>query len=95
VDGENGIKKMSEPDAVRLGDKAEERAVAIEAPGSTDLEDLKAGLVVAVEDLIGHFPGRPAVDQSQGIGTVPLDAHNHDRRVGQNAADGRVGLELF
>ena len=53
VDREHRIEEVREADAVRLGDEAEERAVAVEAPRAARLDDLEARLVVAVEDLVG------------------------------------------
>ena len=58
MDREHGIEEVREADAVRLGDEAEERAVAVEAPRPALLHDLEARLVVAVEDLVGHAARR-------------------------------------
>ena len=43
VDGEHGIEQVGEADALGLGDEAEERAVAVEAPGPALLDDLERG----------------------------------------------------
>ena len=58
VDRQHRIEEVREADAVRLGDEAEERAVAVEAPGAALLDDLEARLVVAVEQLVRHLAGR-------------------------------------
>ena len=58
VDREHGIEQMREADAVRLGDEAEEGAVAVEAPWPPCLDDLEAWLVVAVEQLVRDPAGR-------------------------------------
>ena len=50
-----------------------------------------AGLVVAVEDLVGHPAIGPAVHQRQRVGAVPLDADDGDRAVREDAPDGGVG----
>ena len=95
VDREHGVEQVREADAVRLGDQAEERAVAVEAPGPALLDDLEARLVVAVEQLVGDLAGGGLVGELQRLGAEPLDADDGDQRVGQDAADGGVGLELF
>ena len=57
MDGEHRVEEVREADALRLGDEAEERAVAVEAPGAALLDDLEPRLVVAVEELVGHAAG--------------------------------------
>ena len=66
VDGQHGIEQVREADAVRLGDEAEQRAVAVEAPGPALLDDLEAGLVVAVEQLVGDLAGRASCRSARG-----------------------------
>ena len=63
VDGEHRVEEVGEADAVRLGDEAEERAVAVEAPRPARLDDLEARLVVAVEELVRDAAGRVLVGQ--------------------------------
>ena len=46
VNGQDRIEEMRQADALRLGDQAEERAVAIEAPRPALLHDLEPRLVV-------------------------------------------------
>ena len=58
VDRQHRVEEVREADALRLGDEAEERAVAVEAPGPALLDDLEARLVVAVEQLVGDPAGR-------------------------------------
>ena len=57
VDRQDGIEQVCKPDAVRFGDEAEKRAVAIETPGATLFDHIEAGLIVAVEQLVRHLAG--------------------------------------
>jgi hypothetical protein len=41
VDGQNRIEEMRQPNPMRLGHQSEEVPVAIEAPGTPNLDDLK------------------------------------------------------
>ncbi len=95
VHRQHRVEEMGQADAVGLGDQAEEGAVAVETPGPALLDDLQAGLVVAVEQLVGDLAGRGLVGQLQGLGAEPLDADHGDQGIGEDAADGGVGLELF
>ena len=95
VDREHRVEQVREADAVRLGDEPEQRAVAVEAPGPALLDDLEPRLVVAVEQLVRDLAGRRLVDELEGVGAEPLDADDGDQGVGQDAADGGVGLEVF
>ncbi len=74
VDGEHGVEEVREADALRLGDEAEEGAVAVEAPGAALLDEFQAGLVVAVEQLVGDLAGGGLVGEFEGLGAEPLDA---------------------
>ncbi len=95
VDRQHGVKQVRQVDAVRFGDQAEQRAVAVEAPGPPLLDNLQPRLVVAVEDLVRDATlGRP-VDQRERAPAVPFDAHDRDSPVGQEAAHGGVGLQVF
>ena len=80
---------------MRLGDEAEQRAVAVEAPGPPDLDDLEPGFVVTVQQLVGDLAGRRLVGQLQRFGAEPLHADHRDEAVGQNAAHGGIGPEVF
>jgi hypothetical protein len=79
---------MRQPDALGLGDQAEERAIAVEAPRPALLDEFEARLVVAVEQLVRHLAGRRLVGQFQRLGAKPLDA-DHDH------AECGMGLDLF
>jgi hypothetical protein len=76
VHRQHRVEQMRQADAVGLRDQAEERAVAVEAPGPALLDQLQAGLVVAVEQLVGDLAGRGLVGQLQRLGAEPLDAHD-------------------
>jgi hypothetical protein len=56
VDCQNWIEQVREVDAVRFRDQAKETAVAVETPGPALLDDLKARLIMAVEQLVGDAP---------------------------------------
>ena len=53
--------------------------VAIEAPGSAQLGDFEARLVVAVEQHVGYPPGRILVGQFEGFGAIPLHVDDRDQ----------------
>ena len=91
----NRIEKVCKADAVRLGDKAEKRTVAIEAPRSALLDDGQARLVVAGQDFLRDASRGCAVDERQRIGPVPLHADDGDCAVRSEASDSRVGLEML
>ena len=95
VHGEHGIEEMGEADPLRFGDEAEQRAVAVEAPGPSGLDDLEPGLVVTVQQLVGDLAGRCLVGQLQGFRAEPLDADHRDEAVGQNAAHRGIGPEVI
>src|SRR5690606_8074448 len=89
------VEEVRQADAVGLGDEAEKGAIAVEAPGPPGLDKLKARLVVAEENLVGHASVGAAVDEGEGVGSVPLDADDGDGGVGKDATDGGVRLEIF
>ena len=95
VHRQHRVEQVRQADAVGLGDQTEERAVAVEAPGPALLHQLQTGLVVAVEQLVGDLAVRGLVGQLQGLGAEPLDADHRHQGIGDDAADGGVGLELF
>ena len=95
VDGQQGVEEVGEADALGLGDEAEKGAVAIEAPGAGLLGDVDAGLVVAVEELVGDIAGGCFVGQLDGVFSVPLHVDHRDEAVCQDALDSGVGCEFF
>ena len=66
MDGEDGIKQVSEADALGLGDEAEEGAIAVEAPGSAFLDDFEVWFGVAVEELVAQVAGGVFVGEFEG-----------------------------
>jgi hypothetical protein len=56
---------VRQADAVRLGNEAEESAVAVEAPWPARFDDLETRLVVPVEDFVRHAAIRPAIHKGQ------------------------------
>lgn len=86
---------MRGPDAVRFRDDSEPSPVAVKAPRSTGFDEFQARLVVTIKDLIGHTAVRTAAGNGQGAQPVPGDIDDCDQRVGQDCADGSVGLHVF
>src|SRR5262249_34229213 len=76
-------------------DQSEKRAIAIEAPRPAGLDQLKARLVVPIEDLLPDLAAGPAIDQGQRVRAVPLRIHDGDRRVREDAAYAGVGGQVF
>lgn len=58
-------------------------------------DEVEARFVVAVKELAGEFAGGGAVGKVEGFGAEPLDADDGDDSVGEDAADGGVGVEVF
>jgi hypothetical protein len=63
VDREHRVKQVREADPVGFGYEAEQRAVTVEAPGPALFDNLKARLVVPVEELVGYLAGGRLVRQ--------------------------------
>ena len=89
-DRDVGIEEVRQVDAVRLGDEAEELAVAVEAPGAAHLDELEARLVVAVEEPVAELALGVAVDDLEGLLADPLDGLD-----GDDAGRGRARLRGF
>jgi len=66
--------------------ETEELAIGVEAPGTALVLDLECGLIRAVEELVVDFAGVVAVGERKRLRAVPLDLHNRDRPIRQNAA---------
>ncbi len=95
VHRQDRVEQVGQPNAMGLRHQAEKGAVAVEAPGSALFHQLQAGLVVAVKQFIGDLTRRGLVGQLQGLGAEPLDTDHRYQGIGEDAADGGVGLELF
>ena len=63
--------------------------------GRPSLDDGEARLVVAVEELIRDPATGVLVGELQGLGAEPLDIDDRHGCVGQDAANGGVGSQVF
>jgi hypothetical protein len=95
VHRQHGIEEMRKPDALGLRHEAKERAIAVEAPRPTLLDEFEARLVVAVEQFVRHLAGSRLVGQFQRFGAKPLDADDAYQGVGNDSAECGMGLDLF
>jgi hypothetical protein len=95
VHRQHRVEEMRESDATRLGDEPEQRTVAVEAPRPALLDDFEPGLVVPVDQLVGHLAGGRFVGQLERLGAKPLHADDGDEAVRQEATDGGVRPEIF
>lgn len=95
MDGEDRVEQVGKMDALGFGDETEHAAVSIEAPGPALLDQVEAGFIAAIEQFVGDLAGRGLVGQLQGLGTEPADVDDDDQAVGQQAADGGIGLKIF
>ena len=94
VDGEERIEEVGEVDAVGLRDQPEESAVGVEAPGRAGRGDFERRLTVPVEELVPE-PALGVLVRGLEDAAVPLDAHDRNESVGQDALNRGAGLEVF
>jgi hypothetical protein len=92
---EDWVEEVSQADAVRFRNEPEERAVAIEAPRAALFDHFQSWFVVTIEDFFGHPTCGRAIDEREGIGTVPLHAHDSDYCVRKETSDGGIRLKIF
>ena len=95
VDRQHRIEEVRQLDAHRLGDQAEQRAVAVEAPRPALLHEIEPQLVVPVEQLVRDLSRCSLVSQLECLGAEPLDVDHCDEGVREEAPDGCVGLKGF
>ena len=95
VDRQHRIEQVRKTNALRFGDQAEQRSVAVEAPGTAFFHQFKARLVVAIEQFVRHLAGGGLVGELKRRGAEPLDAHYGDQSVRDDAPHGGVGLQLL
>jgi hypothetical protein len=95
VHREHRIEEMGEANTVSLRDEPKERAVAVETPRPSRLDDLESRFVVPVKNLLRNAPVRPTIDESQRVRPMPGHTDDRDQGVRQDAPDGGVGLEVF
>ena len=87
VDGEVGIEQVREANAVGLGDEPQQRAVAVERPRTTGLDQLERGFLVAIDEAVGDGAGRILVGDLGGLITEPLDMNDLGRPAGSQPAN--------
>jgi hypothetical protein len=92
VDRQHRVEEVREPDALCLGDKAEEAAVTVEAPGPALFHDFEPSLVVAVHQFIRDLPRRALVREHERLAAKPLHVDNGDQGIGQDASNDGVRL---
>jgi len=92
---EERIEKMREANAVRFGDKAKERAIAVETPRATCGDNLQHRLAVTVEQFVAQVPGIVLLGQFDRVRAKPLDIHHCDGTGWQNAFGRCAALEIF
>lgn len=95
VHRQHRVEEVRQANAVCLGDESEERTVTVEAPRAALLDDRESSLVVTVQNLLGDATGRTAIHEREGLGPVPLDVDHRRGRIGQDAANGGAGGEVF
>ena len=89
------IEEVGQADAMGLGDQAEERAVAVEAPRAACRQDFQRRLAVAEQDF-GADPARAVfIHDLQHVRAVPFDADKLDGGIGSDAFDERACREVF
>lgn len=86
---------MCQADPVRLGYEAEEVPIAVEAPGSALLDDLKARFIITVEKCVGNLAAGVLESQLERIRTEPLYGYDRNLTVREDAANSSVGLKVF
>ena len=86
---------MRKANPVRLRDQPKKGAVTIEAPRPALSDHFQTRLIVAVKDLLGNPAFWCAVNDSQGIGAMPLHAHDGCRAIREEAPEGRIRFEIF
>ena len=72
---------MRETDPMSLRHEPEQRTVPVEAPGPAFLDDLEAGLVVAIQELVGNPARGVLVGQLERLRPEPLNADHRDEAV--------------
>ena len=86
---------MGQVDALGFRDQAKHLPVAIETPRPTSFADFQAGFAITIKEHHAGLPGRVLVRKLDSRGTVPLDIHNRDQAIRQDALDSRSSFESF
>ncbi len=92
VDRQHRVEEVREANALGLGDQAEQRAVAVEAPRPALLDQVEPRLVVAIEQLVRHLAGGRLVGELERLGAEPLHADDGDHRAGTMPRTAQFGL---
>ena len=95
VNRQQRVKQMSEPNPLRLRNKPEQRAVAVEAPRAAFLNHFKACLVIAVEEHAVGATGRVLEGEFDGVRAEPLHVDDGHEPIGNHAANRRRLLEVL
>jgi hypothetical protein len=95
VDREHRVEQMGQADTVGLGDEAEQRAIAVEAPRSPFGDNLQGGLAVTVEELVVDAAGGVFVSERQRVRAMPVHGNDRDQRVGSDTPNGGATGQLL
>jgi len=95
VDRQHRIEQMRKVDALGLGHKAKESAIAVEAPGPPFLDDFEIGFAITIEQLVADLARRVLVSQFDSVRAKPLHADHGDDAAGQNSTDRPAGPQFF
>src|SRR5690349_4223791 len=89
------VEQVREVDTERLGGKAEELSVAVEAPGAAQLLNLKRSLVAAIEELVVDPTRLVSIRKRQRLRAMPLCGNDGHRLVRQHAKHSGAGRQLL
>ena len=89
------VEQVGEPDAVGLGDQAEQRPIAVEAPRPPLLDHFELRLPVTEEQDVAELARRVLVRKLDRRVADPLDGLDGRERVGDHSPDGGVGCQVF
>jgi len=89
------VKQVRKADAKRLRHQSEEAAVSIEAPRPSFLNHLYPGLVVPIEQYVGHMAFRVLICKFYRVRTVPPGPDHGYQAIGADAAHRRIGQKFL
>jgi len=95
VHGEHRVEEVREADPVRLRDQPEKRAITIETPRPALSDHFQTRLIVAIKDLLGYPALWGTINESEGIGAMPLHAHDGCYTIREEAPESGIGFEIF
>ena len=91
----SGIEEVGQPDSLGLGYQPEKRTIAVEAPRAALGYDFDGGFAVAIKKLVRRPSRGVFVGKIYGDVADPLDVHDGDELVGQDALDGGPACQIF